>query len=109
VLRRGGRLCALGAISGADARLSLWDLLHELVLTGYSSENLTGPELRKAMATTCALLASGQLSAPPFACFAMSDAAQVHSLMERNELTGRALLLPVPVQQSQAQRLSKIF
>lgn len=94
VLRRGGRLCALGAVTGGDVNLSLWDLLHELVLTGYSTENLTGPDLRKAIASICQLLATGQLAAPPYQSFAMADAANVHKLMTQSQLKGRALLVP---------------
>lgn len=94
VLRRGGRLCALGAVTGGDVNLSIWDLLHELVLTGYSTENLTGSDLRKAITSICQLLSTGQLPAPPCQTFAMADAAVVHGLMRRSQLKGRALLLP---------------
>ena len=94
VLRRGGRLCALGAVTGADVNLSVWDLLHELVLTGYSTENLTGPDLRQAMKSLCELLASGKLAAPPFQTFPMQDAAQVHVLMVQNKVKGRVILVP---------------
>lgn len=94
VLRRGGRLCALGAVTGGDVNLSIWDLLHELVLTGYSTENLTGPDLRKAITSICNLLSTGQLAAPPYQTFAMADAANVHKLMAQSQLKGRALLVP---------------
>ena len=94
VLRRGGRLCALGAVTGGDVNLSIWDLLHELVLTGYSTENLTGEDLRRSIGEICKLLASGQLAAPLFQTFPMADAAQVHALMAQSQLSGRALLLP---------------
>ena len=94
VLRRGGRLCALGAVTGGELNLSIWDLLHELILTGYSTENLTGADLRKAIATICNLLSTGQLAAPPFTTFPMADAAKVHALMAQSQLMGRAILLP---------------
>ena len=94
VLRRGGRLCALGAVTGADVSMSVWDLLHELVLTGYSTENLTGPDLRKSMQTVYRLLASSKLAAPPFQTFPMQDAAFVHTQMVQNKVKGRVLLVP---------------
>jgi NADPH:quinone reductase len=94
VLRRGGRLCALGAVTGGDVNLSIWDLLHELELTGYSTENLTGPDLRKAIASICQLLSNGQIEAPPYQTFVMADAAKVHALMAQSQLKGRALLVP---------------
>ena len=94
VLRRGGRLCALGAVTGGDASLSIWDLLNELVLTGYSTENLSGEDLRKAIKSICGLLASGQLLAPPYQTFSMAEAAAAHTLMSQGQLKGRALLVP---------------
>ena len=94
VLRRGGRLCALGAVTGGDINLSIWDLLHELVLTGYSSENLTGPDLRKAIRVICNLLSAGELAVPSFQTFPMAEAAKVHALMAQSQLKGRALLMP---------------
>ena len=94
VLRQGGRLCALGAVTGGDVNMSIWDLLHELVLTGYSSENLTGSDLRKAITVICNLLSTGQLPVPAFQTFPMPEAAKVHALMAQRELKGRALLLP---------------
>ena len=94
VLRRGGRLCALGAVTGGDVQLSVWDLLNELVLTGYSTENLTGGELRKAIHGICQLLSSGGLVAPPCQVFAMAEVAAAHTLMTQGRLRGRALLVP---------------
>jgi NADPH2:quinone reductase len=93
VLRRGGRLCVLGALTGPDLRLSAWDLLQDLVLTGWSSENLTGDELRDAMARIVASLRAGALRPPAFDTFQLCDAAAAHRRMEAGELTGRALLL----------------
>ena len=94
VLRRGGRLCALGAVTGGDASLSIWDLLNELVLTGYSTENLSGEDLRKAIKSICGLLASGKLLAPAYQTFSMAEAAAAHTLMTQSLLKGRALLVP---------------
>lgn len=92
VLRRGGRLCLVGALTGAELRLSAWDLIQELELTGWSSENLTGDGLRAHVAQIAALVRDGRLAAPAITRFALPDAAQAHRRLERGALRGRALL-----------------
>jgi NADPH2:quinone reductase len=94
VLRRGGRLCLVGALTGPDLSLSAWDLLQDLRLTGWSSENLDGPTLRTAIAEIVAGVADGHLRATAIERFAMADAAAAHRAMESGELRGRALLIP---------------
>ena len=94
VLKRGGHLSLVGAASGEDLCFVAWDLLQDLHLTGYSSENLTGADLRADMAQLCTWLESGQLPAPPYQQYPLTEAAKVHELMERHELLGRALLVP---------------
>jgi NADPH2:quinone reductase len=94
VLRRGGRLCLVGALTGPGLTLSAWDLLQDLHLTGWSSENLDGHALRAAIAEIVAGVAGGDLRAPAIERFAMADAAAAHAAMERGELRGRALLVP---------------
>jgi NADPH:quinone reductase len=94
VLRPGGRLCLLGAASGENLCLTAWDLLQDLHLTGYSSENLTGDALRADMQRICSWLASGQIPAPPYQTFPLDAAGKVHAAMEQGTLTGRALLIP---------------
>lgn len=94
VLRRGGRLCLVGALTGAQLSLSAWDLLQELRLTGWSSENLTGDELREHVALIAELVHGGLLPPPAIHRFAMADAAAAHEQIEAGELTGRALLVP---------------
>jgi NADPH2:quinone reductase len=49
VLQRGGHLCLVGAASGENFCFIAWDLLQNLHLTGYSSEKLTGADLREDM------------------------------------------------------------
>ena len=93
VLRRGGRLCLVGALTGPDLRLSAWDLLQDLVLTGWSSENLDGDALRAAIAQIVDGVRGGMLRAPAIERFALPDAAAAHRAMERGELAGRALLV----------------
>jgi NADPH:quinone reductase len=95
VLRRGGRLCLVGALTGADLTLSAWDLLQDLQLTGWSSENLDGDALRAAIAEIVEHVRDGRLRAPAVERFAMADAAEAHAAMEAGELRGRALLAPL--------------
>jgi NADPH2:quinone reductase len=94
ILKRGGRLCVVGAAAGEALGLTAWDLLQDLHLTGYSSENLTGAELRADMVQLCTWLAEGRIAPPPYRRFPLEDAAQVHELMQSGRMTGRALLVP---------------
>ncbi len=94
VLRRGGRLCLVGALTGPDLSLCAWDLIQELSLTGWSSENLDGPALRAAMAQIVDHVREGRLRAPAIERCAMADAAAAHRAMESGTLRGRALLVP---------------
>jgi NADPH2:quinone reductase len=94
VLRRGGRLCLVGALTGPDLTLSAWDLLQDLSLTGWSSENLDGPALRAAIEQIVGHVRDGRLRAPAIERFAMADAAAAHRAMESGDLRGRALLVP---------------
>lgn len=92
VLRRGGRLCLVGALTGAELALSAWDLLQELRLTGWSSENLTGDALRGHVAQIAELVRGGLVAAPEIHRFALAEAARAHAAIERGALAGRALL-----------------
>jgi len=94
VLRRGGRLCLVGALTGPALTLSAWDLIQELTLTGWSSENLTGDGLRENVAAIVDLVRAGRLPAPAIERFALADAAQAHRRIEAGDLKGRALLVP---------------
>ncbi len=94
VLKRGGRLVLVGAASGETLSLVAWDLLQDLVLTGYSSENLTGDDLRQDISSLSRLLEQGKISAPPNQRYPLHEVARVHELMEQGKLTGRALLIP---------------
>jgi NADPH:quinone reductase-like Zn-dependent oxidoreductase len=104
VLRHGGRLCLVGAASGENLSLIAWDLLQDLHLTGYSSENLTGADLRTDMQQICGWLADGQIAAPPYQTFPLAAAAEVHTMMEQGTLTGRALLIPGDAQAGSRRR-----
>jgi NADPH2:quinone reductase len=94
VLRRGGRLCIVGALTGPELSLQAWDLLQDLHLTGYSSENLTGQELRADISEVVAALTDGSLQPPSHRVLPMREAAQAHRLLEQGGFTGRLLLSP---------------
>jgi NADPH2:quinone reductase len=94
LLRRGGRLCLVGALTGPALTLSAWDLMQDLELTGWSSENLDGDALRANIAGIVELVRDGRLRAPAIERFAMADAAEAHRRIEAGELRGRALLVP---------------
>jgi NADPH:quinone reductase len=92
-LKPRGRLCSVGAISGGEAQLSVWDLLHGLVLTGWSSEDLTSTDLQKAVDELVSLLEAGFLKPPPTRTYRLKEAAQAHEDLESGESVGRLLLL----------------
>lgn len=94
VLARHGRLCCVGAASGAELSLSAWDLLQELHLTGYSTENLTADQLRTDVAVLTNMLQSGDIEPPPFERIPFSEAATAHRRMEAGAHRGRLLLAP---------------
>ena len=96
VLRRGGRLCLVGALTGGELTLSAWDLMPELAITGWSSENLTGDALRTHVAQIAELVLGDLLPAPAIHRFALADAAEAHARIEAGELMGRALLCGPP-------------
>jgi len=88
-LRHGGRYCLVGAIAGGDVQFDAWSLLHSITLTGYSTEDIDGEELRSA---TRALL---QLGIPPvpYEVLPLHEAARAHALLERREVKGRIVLV----------------
>lgn len=92
VLRRGGRLCLVGALTGPALTLSAWDLLQDLQLTGWSSENLTGAALRAHITQITDHVRRGHLHAPEIHRYPLHQAAEAHQQMDRGALTGRALL-----------------
>ncbi len=93
-VKRGGRLCCVGAASGGVLSFSAWDLLQEIVLTGYTSEELTGDKLRADLGHILEWHAAGKLKTPVYKCIPLSEATKAHKLMEANAVTGRILLTP---------------
>jgi NADPH2:quinone reductase len=94
VLAPGGRLCLVGALTGEDLHLVAWDLMQDLVVTGYSSENLTGDELRADIAHLVGELRAGRLAIPRYQLLPLREAGQAHRLMETGGVEGRLLLVP---------------
>lgn len=91
-LRHGGRYCLVGAVAGGDVRFDAWSLIDGLTLTGYSTEDLDGNELREA---TKALLDLRLPSVAP-RVLPLADAARAHEMLERREVAGRIVLVPGP-------------
>lgn len=100
VLKRGGRLCLVGALTGPDLSLAAWDLIQDLHLTGYSSENLTGDALREDIAEIVAALRTGELRPPEYRTLPLAQAADAHRLLEAGGVRGRILLVPGEAPQS---------
>jgi NADPH2:quinone reductase len=94
VLRHGGRLSLVGAVTGPDLQLVAWDLMQDLVLTGYSSENLTGDQLRADIDHLVGELRARRINAPPYQVVPLAQAAEAHRLMESSQVAGRLLLAP---------------
>jgi NADPH2:quinone reductase len=93
-LAPGGRLCQVGALTGERLDLVAWDLMQDLVLTGFSSENLTGDGLRADIDDLVRELAAGRLKPPAYECIPLAQAAEAHRLMEAGRVRGRLLLVP---------------
>lgn len=92
-LKSGGTLSAVGAVGGNAVALDAYRLL-AVTLTGYSSETLDGPNLRRAIAAIADWLRQGKLKAPSRALFALKDAARAHETLEGHGVRGRLLLVP---------------
>lgn len=89
-LRHGGRYCLVGAVGGGEVSFDAWSLLEALTITGYSTEDLDGDDLRAA---TRALLGL-KLPPVPHTVLPLDEAARAHALLERRELQGRVVLVP---------------
>jgi NADPH2:quinone reductase len=92
-LRRGGVLSLVGAVAGSGVSFDAYRLL-DVTLTGYSSETLDGPSLRRAVDTISQWLLAGAIRPPARTIFPLRDAARAHAALERHEIHGRVLLVP---------------
>lgn len=93
-LRAGGVLSLVGAVGGSEVIFDAWKLIHPVTLTGYSTESLDGPTLRRAIAALSVWLAKKTLHPPEHRTIPLSDAARAHTDLERGGLNGRLLLTP---------------
>ena len=84
----------VGAVAGADVAFNADALLQPVTLTGYGSESLDGPALRRAMTTICTLLAVDELAVPAITQVPLGDAAVAHAMLEGRGVQGRVLLVP---------------
>jgi NADPH2:quinone reductase len=90
----GGGLSVVGAMAGDRVAFSAWELVRGVTLTGYTSETLDGPALRRATADIFALLESGRLVPPSFRTLPLEQAAEAHRILEEGGVEGRVLLIP---------------
>lgn len=90
-LRHGGRYCLVGAVAGGDVCFDAWSLIEGITLTGYSTEDITGDELRTA---TDSLLLRIQLPDTKYMVLPLSAAARAHAMLESREVKGRIVLIP---------------
>jgi NADPH2:quinone reductase len=91
-LRPGGVLSLVGAVAGSDVSLDAYRLL-EVTLTGYSSETLDGPALRRAIGFILEWVRQGVISAPLRTVFPLDEAAAAHDSLEQHLIQGRVLLV----------------
>lgn len=93
-LRPGGVLSMVGAAAGGDVTFDAWRLIDAVVLTGYSTESLDGPSLRRAVADLTSWLGDGLIRPPASQLWPLADVADAHARIERGDLPGRILLKP---------------
>jgi NADPH2:quinone reductase len=92
-LRPGGVLSLVGAVGGSDVSFDAYRLL-EVTLTGYSSETLDGPALRRAIRSISEWVSRGVIPAPFRSVFPLDEAAAAHTKLEQHLVHGRVLLVP---------------
>jgi NADPH2:quinone reductase len=89
-LRPGGCYCMYGAAAGGDVRFDAWNLIERRVLTGYSSEDLSGAALRAATSELLTL----SLAPPSTTVVPLAEASRAHAMLERRDVRGRLILVP---------------
>ncbi len=93
-LRPNGVLSLVGAVARGDVRFDAWQLIRPVTLTGYSTESLTGPDLRTAIASLSDWIISGAIAPPQHRLIPLRDACLAHRALERGGISGRLLLVP---------------
>jgi NADPH:quinone reductase len=91
-LRPGATLSLVGAVGGSQVSFDAYRLL-DVTLTGYASELLDGPNLRRAVGAIGAWLRRGALVPPARTLFPRREAAAAHEALERHGVRGRVLLV----------------
>jgi NADPH:quinone reductase len=92
-LRVGGVLSLVGAVGGREVVFDAYRLL-EVTLTGYSSETLDGPALRRAIGAISEWLRQGAIAPPSRTVLPLREAAAAHTRLEQHLVQGRVLLIP---------------
>ena len=92
-LRPGGVLSLVGAVGGSDVAFDAFRLV-EVTLTGYSTEDLDGPSLRRAILAISGWLRNGAIVAPWRTLYPLRQAADAHTALEQHRIQGRVLLVP---------------
>jgi NADPH:quinone reductase len=92
-LRPGAALSLIGAVGGSEVKFDAYHLLN-VTLTGYSSERLDGPTLRRVIAEIGDWLRHGKLAPPARTLIPLREAAAAHERLERHGVQGRVLLVP---------------
>ena len=92
-LRPASTLSLVGAAAGSAVSFDAYRLV-EVTLTGYSSEQLDGTALRRAVTTLLDWLRRGVLKQPERTVYALKDVAEAHETLERRGVQGRLLLVP---------------
>jgi NADPH2:quinone reductase len=91
-LADGGTLCLVGAVGGGAVGFDGWDLIRPVTLTGYSTETLDGPTLRRAVEMIGAGLLAGVLTPPRYEIVPLQNAADAHRKLDAGGHEGRILL-----------------
>ncbi|HEV2282650.1 MAG TPA: zinc-binding dehydrogenase [bacterium] len=94
LLRPDGTPSLVGAAGGNNVRFDADQLMQGVTLTGYSSESVDGPALRRAVVALADWLRRGLLRPPARRVLPLSDAASAHAILERGGGRGRFLLVP---------------
>jgi len=89
-----GRLVFVGGVTGGEVTFGAWALMEPIVLTGYSSENLSREQLQWAIDGIGSLHAEGKLRLHAVSEFPLARAADAHRELESGRVQGRVVLVP---------------